>query len=112
MYCGDACAAVSAQKRERRDVRNAGWSAMQLFSTITCPACGHHRMEEMPEDACRFFYDCTTCGVRMKPKPGDCCVFCSYGDVRRSKRHARTAIGLPAVARIEDLDDTWSECRR
>jgi putative oxidoreductase len=76
MYYGDACAAGSAQKRKRRDV-----GTMQLFSTITCPACGHRRMEEMPEDACRFFYDCTACGVRIKPKPGDCCVFCSYGDV-------------------------------
>jgi hypothetical protein len=76
MYCGDACAVGSAQKRKRRDD-----GAMQLFSTITCPACGHRRMEEMPADACRFFYDCTTCGARMKPKPGDCCVFCSYGDI-------------------------------
>jgi hypothetical protein len=54
---------------------------MQLFSTITCPACGHRSTEEMPQDACRFFYECPGCGVRMKPKPGDCCVFCSYGDV-------------------------------
>jgi len=21
------------------------------------------------------------CGARLKPKPGDCCVFCSYGSV-------------------------------
>ncbi|HEY7997903.1 MAG TPA: GDCCVxC domain-containing (seleno)protein, partial [Pseudolabrys sp.] len=21
------------------------------------------------------------CGERLKPKPGDCCVFCSYGSV-------------------------------
>jgi hypothetical protein len=31
--------------------------------------------------ACQFFYDCKECGVRLKPKPGDCCVFCSYGSV-------------------------------
>ena len=35
----------------------------------------------MPTDACRFFYDCKGCGVRLKPKAGDCCVFCSYGSV-------------------------------
>ena len=33
----------------------------------------------MPTDACQFFYDCRGCGERLKPKAGDCCVFCSYG---------------------------------
>ena len=50
-----------------------------LQSTITCPNCGHGREETMPTNACLFFYDCTSCGARLKPKPGDCCVFCSYG---------------------------------
>jgi hypothetical protein len=35
----------------------------------------------MPTDACWYFYDCTGCGALLKPKPGDCCVFCSYGSV-------------------------------
>jgi hypothetical protein len=48
-------------------------------ATITCPHCGLAKVETMPVDACRFFYDCTGCGARLKPKPGDCCVFCSYG---------------------------------
>jgi hypothetical protein len=50
-------------------------------STITCPLCGHSRRETMPRDACQYFYDCTRCGAVLRPKPGDCCVFCSYGDV-------------------------------
>jgi hypothetical protein len=50
-------------------------------STITCPNCGHKAAETMPTDACRFFYDCKSCGARLKPKAGDCCVFCSYGSV-------------------------------
>jgi len=54
---------------------------MQLSSTITCPGCGYRSTEAMPADACQFFYDCRDCGARMKPKPGDCCVFCSFGDV-------------------------------
>jgi hypothetical protein len=29
-----------------------------------------------------FFYECPACHVTLKPKPGDCCVFCSYGDKR------------------------------
>jgi hypothetical protein len=35
----------------------------------------------MPTNACQFFYDCKRCGQRLKPKQGDCCVFCSYGTV-------------------------------
>jgi hypothetical protein len=35
----------------------------------------------MPTDACQFFYDCKGCGVLLRPKPGHCCVFCSYGTV-------------------------------
>jgi hypothetical protein len=54
---------------------------MQLISVITCPICGHKASETMPADACQFFYDCNGCGVRLKPEPGDCCVFCSYGSV-------------------------------
>ncbi len=50
-------------------------------STITCPVCGFAREEEMPTDACQFFYECTNCKALLKPKPGDCCVFCSYGTV-------------------------------
>jgi hypothetical protein len=54
---------------------------MQLRSTITCPNCGGIKIETMPTDACQFFYNCASCGVRLKPEAGDCCVFCSYGDV-------------------------------
>ncbi len=52
-----------------------------LESTITCPNCGHRATETMPTDACQYFYDCKGCGALLKPKPGDCCVFCSYGSV-------------------------------
>ena len=50
-------------------------------STITCPVCGTAKTETMPTDACRFFYDCTDCWAVLRPKPGDCCVFCSFGTV-------------------------------
>ncbi|HSH39954.1 MAG TPA: GDCCVxC domain-containing (seleno)protein [Chthoniobacterales bacterium] len=52
-----------------------------LESVITCPSCGHRAEETMPTNACLFFYDCVSCNARLKPKPGDCCVFCSYGSV-------------------------------
>jgi hypothetical protein len=51
-------------------------------STITCPVCGFEVTETMTTDACQFFYDCKGCGTLLRPKPGDCCVFCSFGTVR------------------------------
>jgi len=36
----------------------------------------------MPVDACQFFYFCKGCHKRLRPLPGDCCVFCSFGTVR------------------------------
>jgi hypothetical protein len=53
-----------------------------LESEITCPQCGARRKEQMPTDACQFFYECSGCGAVLRPKPGDCCVFCSYGSVK------------------------------
>lgn len=53
-----------------------------LESTITCPKCGHKEKEIMPTDSCQFFYDCKSCKTMLKPNQGDCCVFCSYGDIK------------------------------
>jgi hypothetical protein len=33
----------------------------------------------MPDDACVFFHECAACRAVIRPKAGDCCVFCSYG---------------------------------
>ena len=60
---------------------NDNQRAIEPRSMITCPECGHMVTETMPTDACLYFYDCKGCGIRLMPKPGDCCVFCSYGDV-------------------------------
>ena len=54
---------------------------IELRSIITCPECGHPKEEEMPVDACQFFYECKKCKTILKPKKGDCCVYCSYGSV-------------------------------
>ncbi|MFQ5572574.1 MAG: GDCCVxC domain-containing (seleno)protein [Rhodothermales bacterium] len=51
-----------------------------LESTLTCPACRHVSTENMPTDVCRFFWECPSCRTILRPKDGDCCVFCSYGD--------------------------------
>jgi hypothetical protein len=54
---------------------------VQLTSTITCPKCNHKKEEEMPTNACQFFYECAHCEEILTPKEGDCCVYCSYGSV-------------------------------
>ncbi len=48
---------------------------------LECPECGLYQKVEMPTDACQFFYKCVNCKTMLKPKEGDCCVFCSYADI-------------------------------
>ncbi|MBI1838623.1 MAG: hypothetical protein HYR91_15265 [Flavobacteriia bacterium] len=54
---------------------------IELQSTICCPNCGGESVEVMPIDSCHYFYECKHCQTKLKPKPGDCCVYCSYGSV-------------------------------
>ena len=49
-------------------------------ATIICPVCGTATTELVAMDRCLHFYDCKGCGTVLRPRPGDCCVFCSYGD--------------------------------
>jgi len=49
-------------------------------SNLTCPECGHSESLEMPDNQCVFFHKCAECKTLLRPKEGDCCVFCSYGD--------------------------------
>ena len=35
----------------------------------------------MPTNICIVIYDCKGCGEQLRPLPGSCCVFCSYGSV-------------------------------
>jgi len=51
-------------------------------SVLTCPHCGGATVEEMDLESCRFFHECAQCHVLVRPKTGDCCVFCSYGSVK------------------------------
>jgi hypothetical protein len=53
-----------------------------LESALTCPNCGHVSIETMPTDACMYFHRCAGCDAMLRPKAGDCCVFCSYGSVK------------------------------
>jgi hypothetical protein len=53
-----------------------------LQSTVKCPFCDLQTEETMPADACTYFYKCPHCETILKPKQGDCCVFCTYGTVK------------------------------
>ncbi|WP_074795516.1 GDCCVxC domain-containing (seleno)protein [Nitrosospira briensis] len=53
-----------------------------LESILTCPRCGYAKREAMPTNACLFYYECEECGTLLRPLPGDCCVFCSFGSVK------------------------------
>lgn len=52
---------------------------IKLKSIITCSHCLYKQEEIMPTDSCQFFYECKKCKTVLRPKPGDCCVYCSYG---------------------------------
>ena len=74
--------------------KEAGEAQSGRKATLTCPHCGKRTGAAMPEDACLWFFECPGCGVLLRPKPGDCCVFCSYGDAPCPPVHrARTAGG-------------------
>jgi len=58
----------------------SGSEIVFLTAKLTCPECGIPHVEQMATDACLFFSTCPSCGVLLRPLPGDCCVFCSYAD--------------------------------
>ena len=64
------------------------------YSELTCPNCGHKEIKKMPLDYCEFFWQCPSCKNVVTPKKGDCCVYCSYGNVPcpsvQKKRNAHT----------------------
>lgn len=76
-----------------------------LEATITCPHCGFARQESMPAEACVHFYECAGCHAVLRPKPGECCVFCSWGSSRcpPKQREARAARRERALHRLFDL---------
>ncbi|HWG35043.1 MAG TPA: GDCCVxC domain-containing (seleno)protein [Gemmatimonadaceae bacterium] len=64
---------------------------MQTTTVLTCPECGRTETLEMPTDACVIFHECAGCGRVLRPRKGDCCVYCSYGSVRCPSRQAESA---------------------
>lgn len=65
---------------------------IKTVAKLTCPACGKLQTAKMPIDACQHFYKCQSCGEMLKPKEGDCCVFCSFADTKCPSKQRETQV--------------------
>ena len=52
------------------------------ISVLTCPICRSQREEVMSPVKALLTYKCRICHEVLQPRPGECCVFCSYGSVK------------------------------
>lgn len=88
----------------------------ELVAKLTCPACGRKSVETMPTTGRVGFYTCAGCDAVLTPKPGDCCVICSYSDTRCPSVQDRTTCAGPASvpARVQLMTDDrdWSWLNR
>ena len=55
---------------------------LKMSAVLTCPKCGFRHEYAMPGNSCQFYFRCGNCEAVLRPKPGDCCVFCSYADTK------------------------------
>lgn len=93
VYAGLLGLAVSALGNFTTARGRKACSRPVLSSIIKCPSCGHQKEETMPTDACLYFYECQSCHATLRPKPSDCCVFCSYGSVKCPPVQAENCCG-------------------
>jgi len=82
-------------------------SELLLESVLVCPVCGFAKRERMSTDACQFSYECTSCQALLRPKRGDCCVFCSYGSVKCPPMQDETR-GSPTVT-LHEIRRLWEK---
>lgn len=74
----ESCISESSETSEAPKVSEENISTSET-SEITCPHCGHKKIEVLPTEVCQIKYQCENCQKTIVPKDGDCCVFCSYG---------------------------------
>ena len=58
------------------------WQAIERTCVITCPACGKGTPEKMSRETLKRVFHCPHCLTWLAPKPGDHCIFDSYGSVK------------------------------
>ncbi|WP_408634174.1 GDCCVxC domain-containing (seleno)protein [Polynucleobacter necessarius] len=49
-------------------------------SVITCPHCQATEIISVEEGAAPHLHRCRSCSAILKPKSGDCCILCSFGN--------------------------------
>ncbi len=49
-------------------------------SILTCPHCGHKKLELMQENVSPIKFRCEACKQSVKIPTGVCCIYCHYGD--------------------------------
>ena len=74
-----------------------------MDARITCPLCNAVTADTMQDDRCIFFWECPQCHTLLRPQPGDCCVFCSYGDAKCPPAH----LGECGCQPVPSLPVSW-----
>ncbi|WP_285896681.1 GDCCVxC domain-containing (seleno)protein [Polynucleobacter corsicus] len=54
-------------------------SVNTVLTTITCPDCCGQETLEISQGYSQHLYRCPSCSTILKPRSGDCCIFCSFG---------------------------------
>lgn len=79
-----------------------------LETTITCPECGRSEAETMSAELRRSSYACKGCGAILRPKPRDCCVYCSHSSVPCPSFQARLWRLMLELFTYDDSDSSDS----
>ncbi|WP_370623702.1 GDCCVxC domain-containing (seleno)protein [Polynucleobacter sp. AP-Reno-20A-A9] len=51
-----------------------------IESIVTCPHCQASEAINSEHGASQHLYRCRSCSAILKPKSGDCCILCSFGN--------------------------------
>lgn len=75
-----------------------------MQAILTCPYCQKKQQAIIPQNACQYFYRCRFCQQMIKPQTGDCCVFCSYADLKCPFNQSnKSEILFPRLANYQNL---------
>jgi hypothetical protein len=58
------------------------WQGIERSSLITCPACSHTVSEKVSRETVKRVFHCPQCLKWLEPKPGDHCIYDSYGSFK------------------------------
>jgi hypothetical protein len=58
------------------------WQGIERSSVITCPVCSHSVSEKVSRETLKRVFHCPQCLTWLAPKPGDHCIYDSYGSFK------------------------------